>query len=39
MTTGMGDTDYVQLGMLATSNDICQLFEHPFLTIHRRNID
>lgn len=30
MTTGMGDTDYVQLGMLASSDDICRLFEHPF---------
>ena len=36
MTTGMGDTDYVQLGMLATSNDICQLFEHPFFNYSQK---
>jgi hypothetical protein len=30
MTTGMGDTDYVRLGTLATSDDICRVFKHPF---------
>ena len=30
MTTGMGDTDYVRLGTLATSDDICTVFKHPF---------
>lgn len=30
MTTGMGDTDYVRLGTLATSDDICSVFKHPF---------
>ena len=36
MTTGMGDTDYVRLGMLATSDDICQVFEHPFFKTKNR---
>lgn len=31
-TTGYGDTGYVQLGMLATADEICQVFEHPFFT-------
>lgn len=29
MTTGMGDTDYVRLGTLATADDVCQVFKHP----------
>jgi hypothetical protein len=29
-TTGYGDTKYVKLGMLATSNEICEVFSHPF---------
>ena len=29
-TTGYGDTGYVQLGMLATTDEICQVFKHPF---------
>ena len=29
-TTGYADTKYVKLGMLATSNEICQVFSHPF---------
>lgn len=31
-TTGYGDTGYVQLGMLASAEDICQVFEHPFFS-------
>jgi len=31
-TTGYGDTGYVQLGMLATADEICQVFEHPFFS-------
>ena len=29
-TTGYADTKYVQLGMLATANEICAVFSHPF---------
>jgi len=29
-TTGYGDTKYAKLGMLATANDICAVFSHPF---------
>ena len=35
-TTGYGDTEYVQLGMLATTNEICQVFDHPFFS-HTRD--
>jgi len=29
-TTGYADTNYVKLGMLATTNEICAVFSHPF---------
>ena len=31
-TSGYADTGFVQLGMIATADEICQVFEHPFFT-------